>query len=212
MIRRMALDLEPAVTLPWLVRLRWAFLVGQLVGLSVAHWVFSVHIGLLLVGVEIGLLFATNVGLAVVQRRGRRATSRLIGAVLVVDTALLTLLLAGSGGSANPFTVLYLVEVTLSAILLGTAWTSLIAALSLAGFALLFAIGGDPGAHMHGGAGFDRHLQAMWAAFALAAGLTAFFVGRVTHAIAAQREQIARPDPRPPRRGPLAPGRPPPRP
>jgi two-component system sensor histidine kinase RegB len=44
--------------------------------------------------------------------------------------------------------------------------------------------------HDHGG-GFGHHLQGKWAAFVLAAGLTAFFVRRVAIAIAAQREQIA---------------------
>jgi hypothetical protein len=31
-------DLEPTVTLPWLVRLRWLFLVGQLVLFPLARW------------------------------------------------------------------------------------------------------------------------------------------------------------------------------
>jgi two-component system sensor histidine kinase RegB len=189
---RMALDLGPTITLPWLVRLRWSFVIGQLVVLSIASWAFGVAIDRGVVGVELGLMAVTNLALRFVQQHGRQPSARLIGAVLIFDTGLLTLLLAGSGGSANPFTVLYLVQITLSAVLLGTGWTFLIAALSLAGFALLFATGGDPGAHMHGGQGFDRHLQAMWAAFALAAGLIAFFVGKVTYAIAAQREQIAR--------------------
>ena len=43
----------------------------------------------------------------------------------------------------------------------------------------------------HGGLGFESDLQAMWGAFALAAALIAFFVGRITRAITMQREQIA---------------------
>ena len=45
---------------------------------------------------------------------------------------------------------------------------------------------------MHdGAAGFARHLQSMWVAYALAAALLTFFVGKITRAIAVQRDQIA---------------------
>ena len=30
-MRRPMFDLEPAITLPWLIRLRWALLIGQVV-------------------------------------------------------------------------------------------------------------------------------------------------------------------------------------
>ena len=40
-IDNVTVDLEPAVTLPWLVRLRWSFLVGQLVALPIMHWWFG---------------------------------------------------------------------------------------------------------------------------------------------------------------------------
>ena len=88
--------------------------------------------------------------------------------------------------------MLYLVHITLSAIVLGARWTTLIAVLSLAGFGVLFIGASDHSMMHHGGAGFGLHLQAMWAAFALAAALIAFFVRRVTRAINSQREQIAR--------------------
>ena len=182
-------DLEPAVTLPWLVRLRWSFVAGQLVVLPVLHGWFGLPISLVVLGVELGVMLASNIALAVVQHDRRWSRSSVIGAVMVLDTALWTLLLAGSGGSANPFTVLYLVHITLSAIVLGLWWTWIIAALSLAGFALLFVT--TPMRAMHEAMGFAGHLQAMWVAFALAAVLIAFFVRRVTRAIAAQREQIA---------------------
>ena len=191
----MTFDLEPAITLPWLVRLRWAFFVGQIVALPVMRWWFGMDLQPDVIAVELGLMAASNVALSLVQGRRRWSRAGVIGAVMVLDTALWTLMLAGSGGSANPFTVVYLVHVTLSAVVLSQWWMTAIAALSLAGFGLLFAITPSHDMMMmdmsHGGGGFDRHLQAMWFAFALAAVLIAFFVRRVTRAIAAQREQIA---------------------
>ena len=187
----MALDLEPIVTLPWLVRLRWAFFAGQLVMLPVAHVWFGVAIDSLVIGIELFAMAASNLALSAVRAQPRWSRAHVIGGVMVLDSVLLTLLLAGAGGSANPFTVLYLVNITLSAIVLNAWWTSAIAVLSLAGFALLFTTSSNHAMMHHGGEGFTQHLQAMWGAFGLAAVLIAFFVGRVTREIASQREQIA---------------------
>ena len=185
------LELEPVATLPWLVRLRWSFLVGQAALLALVHGWLGLDLDAAPIAIGIGGMALSNVGLLIAQRRGWGRAPALIGAIMVLDTGLLTLLLMGSGGSANPFTVLYLVHITLSAIVLRVWWTLAIAALSLGGFGLLFATAGQHAMHLHG-ASFDRHLEAMWAAFAVAAALIAFFVGRVTRAIARQREQIAR--------------------
>jgi two-component system sensor histidine kinase RegB len=184
----MPLPPEPEVTLPWLVRLRWLFLVGQAVALATsAYLALDLHWAPLCAALAAGV--ASNVALAVWTRR-RGGTAALTGGVLVLDTALLTAMLAAAGGATNPFTVLYLVHITLSAVVLSARWTTIVAALSVGGFALLFAVPTTP-VHHHPGAGFDLHLQGMWAAFVLATALTALFVGRITRAIAAQREQIA---------------------
>jgi two-component system sensor histidine kinase RegB len=183
----MALPPEPDVTLPWLVRLRWLFLVGQAVALATsAYLALDLRWAPLCAALAAGV--ASNLGLALWTRRRRGAG--ITASVLVLDTALLTAMLAAAGGATNPFTVLYLVHITLSAVVLSARWTAMVAALSALGFALLFALPTTP-VHHHPGAGFDLHLQGMWIAFVLATVLTAFFVGRISRAIAAQREQIA---------------------
>lgn len=191
----MALDLEPTVTLPWLVRLRWLFFAGQVAVLAVSR-IAAGSAGGSIEGQHDGILLAAVAGyglsnLALVSF-GRRLPrpSLSMGAVLILDGLLLTAMLAASGGSSNPFSVLYLVHITLSALVLGARWTFAISALCIFEFGLLFLL---PTGHVmhHGAAGFDQHLYGMFAAFVLAAGLTAFFVGRIARAIAAQREQIA---------------------
>jgi two-component system sensor histidine kinase RegB len=114
------------------------------------------------------------------------SAATVMGLVMTLDTLLLTVLLGASGGPMNPFTVFYLVNITLSAVVLSTRWTLLVAALSFLGFGALFLVPGDPHA-LHMG----PHLQGMWVAFGLATLLITFFVRRVTQAIGAQREQIA---------------------
>lgn len=184
----MKFALEPAVTLPWLVRLRWASIAFQLAVFPALHTWFELPLNVGLFGGVIAISAASNLGLAYAARRARWSGTALIGLVMVADTLLLTAQFLGAGGSTNPFTVLYLVQVALSALVLGSWWTAAIVGLSLAGFALLFAVGPEHSMHMH----LHAHLRSMWGAFAIAAVLIAFFVARVTRSIGALRDQIAR--------------------
>lgn len=190
----MAPDLEPTVTLPWLVRLRWLALAGQAAAVGIARQVFELELLWWLIVLVAVVSATTNLALAGVVRRQPPAWSaaHLMGGVLILDTALLTTLLAASGGASNPFTVFFFVHITLSAVVLSARWTTLVAALSVAGFGLLFLLPLDElGRHGHGSSGYDYHLQGMWVAFVLAAVLTAFFVRRIARAIAFQHEQIS---------------------
>lgn len=183
-------DLEPTITLPWLVRLRWLFVVGQLVlfgvlrfGLSqdLAWWPFVVAIGV------------TGFSNAVIGGRfaQRWAPGQRMGYVLVLDTILLTVQLAGLGGANNPFTVMYLVYITLSAVVLSARWTTVVALLAIAGYALLFLVPVEAHVHHVGPPLLNRHLQGMWAAFVLSAVLMGYFVRKISRAIAMQRDEIS---------------------
>ncbi|MCX5744846.1 MAG: ATP-binding protein [Proteobacteria bacterium] len=185
-------DLEPTVTLPWLVRLRWAILVGQLVVMPLANLVFGVAVSWWALGATSAVIALSN--LVITRVPGRWPRTHVMGGVLILDVALMTVLFAAAGGAMNPFTVFYLVHITLSAVVLDAKWTIAIAVLSMAGFGLLFLAPAPPHVHTPG---MDMskpgmaHLQGMWVAFVLAAALSAFFVGRITRAMASQREQIA---------------------
>lgn len=190
-MRAVAPDLEPTVTLPWLVRLRWFLLAGQVIILPLARWVFGVSLTWWLCVLALALGATSNLALAAAVRRPRWTPAQLMGGVLILDTALLTLQLAALGGATNPFTVFYLVYITLSAVVLSARWATLIATLAVVGFGLLFLVPAETHVHHSGPPLLNPHLQGMWIAFVLAAGLTAFFVRRITQAIASQREQIA---------------------
>lgn len=187
----MAPDLEPAITLPWLIRLRWLFAVGQFVVLPLARSAFGLHLTWWLFAVVLAISAASNVALTRLASGSRWSPSRLMGWVLIFDTALLTIQLGALGGAANPFTVFYLVYITLSAVVLSARWTTAIAACAIAGFALLFVVPTKTHLHHTGPALFNPHLQGMWAALVLAAAATAYFIRRITRAIAFQRDQIA---------------------
>lgn len=193
MPRVMSHELEPHVTLPWLVRLRWLGVLGQAVAVTMANRVLSLGYSVGLLGSLVLLAAASNVALTVLARRlpSGWSASTVMGLVMTFDTLLLSLLLGASGGPMNPFTVFYLVNITLSAVVLSARWTLLVAALSFLGFGALFLVPGDPHALHMGPDQLVPHLQGMWVAFGLATLLITFFVRRVTQAIGAQREQIA---------------------
>lgn len=184
--------LEPQVTLPWLVRLRWLAVLGQAVAVAVAYWIFELQFWWWLLCSLVLVAAASNMVLAARARSLPSGWSAALamGWVMTFDTVLLTLLLATSGGPMNPFTVFYLVHITLSAVVLSARWTLFVGALSFAGFGALFLLPVDEHA-LHGSSGLAPHLQGMWVAFALAAGLTMFFLRQITQAIGVQREQIA---------------------
>jgi two-component system, sensor histidine kinase RegB len=186
-------EIESQASLPLLVRLRWLALGGQIIALGCAQFWFGIVLPLpAIVGLVCAMAVSNLLLSSSVARNPRTSNARgVVGGMLVFDTVLLTLLLALSGGPMNPFTVLYLVHITLAAVVLGGSWTLWIAALSVGSFALLFVAPkgfADPHAHA---ALMAHHLQGMWAAFTLAAALTAYFVRRIAATIAAQRERIA---------------------
>ncbi|MCL4822400.1 MAG: HAMP domain-containing histidine kinase [Vicinamibacteria bacterium] len=188
-------DDRAEISLDWVIRLRWWAVAGQTATVLMAQAVFG---GLRLAALFalIGALAATNLALALWRRR-LRAPRLACGAVLAFDTLLLTGLLQVAGGAYNPFSVLYLVHITLAAVVLGSRWTWFLAGLAVACFGMLFLL---PTPHLHHAApDMSLHLRGMWIAFAVAAALTAYFVVHLTtalerrdEALAAMRERVSR--------------------
>jgi two-component system, sensor histidine kinase RegB len=198
------LPTHAAVSLPWLIRLRWSALAGQLLVLTVAQKYFGAIVQWELAGAMLLVGIASNVALMrwadVHANRGIRATSsdapsvslasRVTGAALTLDTLLLTGILAASGAATNPFTTVYLVHIVLAALVLNRHWTSALTLLNACCFGLLFAFPAQS-CHVEAGSGYAGHLYGMWLAFALAAVVIAYFVQQISRTIEAQRLQIA---------------------
>lgn len=184
---------NPRKTVPlrWLAGWRWAAALGQLVTVAVVHFAFGVGLPLWRVLGLVAVTAGTNALLASALARGAAPPRWLAGATLSLDTVVLTGLLGATGGPSNPFSILYLVHITLAAVVLGARWTWSLAALSVGCYGVLFLLAGaDPHA-MHAHAGFDLHLQGMWVAFAVAAALTAYFVVSLADAVDRRDAEIA---------------------
>ena len=183
------------ISLTWLLRLRWITSASQAAAILVAKRLLpdELAIGPLLGLVAFGAL--SNVALWWRLRQPEPVQPALPGLVLGLDILLLTGLLYGSGGAANPFTAIYLIHITLAAVVMRGLWAWVLGVLSMAGFGLLFFynVHVHSLAHMdHGaGGGISLHLVGMWVAFAITAGLIAAFVGRITEALRQRDEELA---------------------
>ena len=182
------------VPVTWLVRLRWGSLVAQAVTLLVGVLALGAPAAAPAFAV-LGATMVSNIGLWAWSSGHKDMRPALAGALVVIDTLALTALLFLCGGPSNPFSTLYLVYVTLAALTLGTRWTGIVVAVSAAGYALLFLSGADAAsmAHMHHGASaFSAHLQAMWVAFTVTAGLIAYFVARLAQELHERERELER--------------------
>jgi two-component system sensor histidine kinase RegB len=187
---RSAGEAAPSLALPWVAKLRYGLLAGESALILMAHFVFGVKLPILWLALPLAVGAASNL---LLQRLSGAFSDRpALGILLTLDTLCLTALLSLSGGPANPFTLLYLVQITLSAVILSEAWTWAIGGLSVAGFAFLFPV------HVrvavfeshHTTEGFSVHLAGMWIAFAAASVVITLFIGKVSEALR-KREQEA---------------------
>ena len=121
----LALD-QPGVKVRTLVQLRWAAVTGQLVTLLIVGtgFGFPLHWGPALAA--IGASVALNLSLQWLYQRHERIDSTSALVHLVFDLVQLSVLLFLTGGLANPFSLLLLVPVTISATLLSARATTLL--------------------------------------------------------------------------------------
>lgn len=163
-----------------LVRLRWGAVAGEAFSVLVARYTFGADLPLGPVLALVGLMAATNIVLALAVR-SRPLRSAESAAVLAFDVLQLTALLALVGGASNPFSILYLVQISMAALILGPRWTWGLAGLAAAAYATLFVLVPAPAMmHDHTGEGFASHLRVMWVAFTAAAALITYFVARLS--------------------------------
>lgn len=189
------------VGLSWLVGMRWGAFVSAIAAILVTNVGLHVPLRLGPLLALVSFTAVTNVALEVRTWSDRAPSTALPGALLLADTLTLTALLYFSGGPSNPFSALYVVYVTLAAVILGARWTWSIVAVACVCYGLLFVdsvvvpeMGGHGGHHGHGdhGGGMAGHLYGMYVAFAVSAVLIAYFVTRVSSALRRREEELAR--------------------
>jgi len=185
----------------WLARMRWGALAIQATSILVATKGLGVELPLVSMCSLVAVGAASNLWLA-----SRKDRAGHLGAFLVLDVALLTGLLYLSGGPTNPFSIIYVVYIAMSAVMLAPKWTWTIAGLSIVSFAALFVVR-VPSEHLghaaHGG-GFQAHLYGMFIALVLAVGLITYFVSQLSLGLRRRERELAEAEERAHRWGKLA--------
>lgn len=178
-----------------LVALRYVAALAQLVTLGIVKRWFAPHLAMQPMLAVVGVIVLSNVVLALLAPHSENPR-RIILFTILLDVALLTIQLALSGGAHNPFTVLYLVHVALTAMLLGPWSLLLVLGACVAGYASLFVwylpLPACLGGHSSGTLGFSAHLHGMWVAFLVAGTATATLMYQLSAAVARERERSER--------------------
>lgn len=190
----------------WLIRLRWTVFAGQAATIALAHWGLDIALPWPLLYAIVALELGSNlIARAWAERRRRQeVTGELaIGAYMALDLFFLTALLFCSGGPSNPFSVFYIINISLAAAVLPSRWAWSLTAMAVACFSFLFECHLPIAelAHIHGANGDNAaaghadsmrlHLLGMLIAFAGAAGCVAYFVTRTRRELELAEDELA---------------------
>src|SRR5712691_7926311 len=143
-MRPMAVEPAPRINLRWIVRLRWGAVAGQIATILLAGRFLKQPLPIAALFSVCGALALGNAAVHLWLLRGGHPTDRAAGLNLLADIAALTALLALSGGASNPFAVLYLVHITIGAVILPARWSVLLAVASVAAYSTLQSLPATP--------------------------------------------------------------------
>lgn len=183
---------EPAarINLRWIARLRWGAVAGQVITIAVAARFVRSPLPQREMLLVCAVLALANVALHLWLARGGRPTDRAAALHLLVDIGALTALLALSGGRDNPFAVLYLVHITIGAVILPARWSALVALASVLAFSALQIL------PAHGldltGDSASLLLRGRFIAFVVAAAFISTFSLRMSEALRRRGEELDR--------------------
>lgn len=176
----------------WLVRLRWVEIAALFATVAGVRFMMRAPFPLAPLFVVVGVLSAANVLLArSLRRHGGRLGERAIASHLILDALGLTVLLSFTGGAMNPFTILYVLQVALGAILAGRRWGLAVTAVTVLAFGALLVVRPEQVHVWHSASMFGLHVRGMWLGFAGTAGALWFFIDRVAKALRDREFELA---------------------
>jgi two-component system sensor histidine kinase RegB len=163
-----------------LIQLRWTAVIGQVGTIAFVHWWLGIALPLAPMAGLICALVALNLASLVRVRYRAEINNRELLLSLMLDVAALSGQLYLSGGASNPFTSLYLLQVTLGAILLDARSTWSLVALTCVSFAWLTVSYRPLELPQHGFSDpFNLHVVGVFVGLMLDAVLLVVFVTRI---------------------------------
>ncbi|WP_170135021.1 ATP-binding protein [Acuticoccus kandeliae] len=193
-LMRTALGADPSVrkNMLLLIDLRWLAVAGQVITIAVVGFGFGVSLPYVAMGlVLLGLVALNLLTLRWLAHREEVPRSALFVALLF-DVAALTAQLFMSGGGSNPFAALYLLQVTLGAVLLDARAAWILVSITSAcyiGLTLEYeplAVPGHSDADL-----FHLHTLGLLTCFALVAALLVVLITRIGKNLRERDQRIA---------------------
>ena len=176
----------------YLIQLRWIAVLGQITTIAVVSLAFDIHLPLPQMLSVLACLIAFNLFSHLRWHERERVTNQELFFALLVDVLSLTIQLYLTGGMANPFIFLYLLQIILSAVLLETwsTWTIVtITSLclpALGEYARPLELPPDRVNGLH-----ELFIQGMLICFVLNAALLVVFITRIGRNLRARDGQLA---------------------
>lgn len=198
------------INLGWLLTLRWAAACGQVITIIVAAAWYKAELPAAELMSIVGVEFVTNAVFAFwFKRQLRHGTwernyvwgERLLGGVMLLDILLLSGLLYFTGGADNPFSIFYLINLSLGAVVLRPYWALVLATVSAICFTVV-AVSSEP-LHVLGetmeiplalGASdvtLSVKLQGLWVSLVGASMFIVYFITRVTTALGRREVELS---------------------
>ncbi len=192
-----------------LVALRGIAIAAQCIALALARTVLDIHLPWPPLYATVAALLALDLFTWLRLRSDRPVSNAELFAQLCADVLALAVLIYFSGGSTNPFISLFLLPLVIAAATLPRGYTWGMAALTTLCYSLLMKYyvplphGVTAGmedmqgmqhdmSNMSSDNIFNLHVIGMWLGFVLSAGIIAFFVVRMAHAVRERDESLAR--------------------
>lgn len=176
-----------------LVQLRWIAIAGQLATILIVHFGMGIHLplGAMLVVPCIAALM--NIGSMMVLRRRSDISHAELFLALLFDVLALTTQLYLSGGATNPFISLFLVQVTLGAVLLHrwSVW-GIVAITAFCAAILTIAYCPLDLSERFEGRLFDLHIVGAWICLTMVAVLIVLFMTPISRNLQDREAYLAR--------------------
>lgn len=125
------------ISLNALINLRWLAVAGQALSLAIVEWGLDYSLPAVPAFAVVGVTALVNVALGLAYPQGYRLRDAAAGALLGFDIVQLSLLLYLTGGLVNPFSILFLAPVLISAMALRLRTTLLLGSLAIAASTVL---------------------------------------------------------------------------
>jgi len=175
-----------------LIQLRWIAVLGQLATISIAHFGFSIALPLDVMLALVLILAAFNAASVLRLQIRRHVTNTEVLIALLVDITILTAQLYCSGGVTNPFVFLYLLQVTLAAVLLTPRCIWMVVGITLLCIAGLALVGQPLALPLDHDAGLaSPYVQGLLLCFALNAALLVIFMTRIHQNLRVHDQRLA---------------------